>query len=304
MKRSRRRSPQLTLPLPLPRSWGGRRPGAGRKRAGGRPRTPHRTRPPHSATHPVLVTLRACFRPLRSQHVLPTLHLAVAATNRRDPDRFRIVHLTVQYDHLHLIVEAQDKVSLSNGMRSVAIRIARSVNALVVRRGRFWADRWHGRALTSPRQVRTALVYVLANFRKHSRYGLRPGIDPFSSGAWFDGWQTDAVVSGLERQPGRGAERAPPVHDAQRERPGEPGYNARRERSVQPVPEPRRSAPEPRRSGPEPGRNLPEAWHESGPVRPPQTWLAQTGWRRHGLLRLDEAPAGAPRNPGPSRSSR
>jgi REP element-mobilizing transposase RayT len=233
----------------------------------------------------VLVTLRACFRPLRSQHVLPTLHLAVADTNRRDPDCFRIVHLTVQYDHLHLIVEAQDKVSLSNGMRSIAIRIARSVNALVVRRGRFWADRWHGRALTSPRQVRTALVYVLANFRKHSRHALGPGIDPFSSGAWFDGWLREVVASGGVLEPGRGAERAPPVHDARHERPVELG------------PEPERSAPQLARSAPEVERNLPEAQCESIPVSRPETWLARTGWRRHGLLRLDEAPAGAPRSP-------
>jgi hypothetical protein len=213
------------------------------------------------------------------------LHLAIAASNRRDPDHFRIVHLTVQYDHLHLIVEAQDKASLSNGMRSVAIRIARSVNALVVRRGRFWADRWHGRALTSPRQVRTALVYVLANFRKHSRHALGPGIDPFSSGAWFDGWQMEAVVGGVERQSGRGAERAPPAHDAQREG------------AVERLPEPARSVSEPARSVLGPARSLPEAWHESVPVRPPQTWLARTGWRLYGPLRLDEAPAGAPREP-------
>jgi putative transposase len=179
---------------------------------------------------------------------MPTLQLAVAAANRRDPDGFRVVQLSVQYDHLHLIVEARDKVSLSSGMRSVAIRIARSVNGLVGRRGRFWADRWHGRVLTSPRQVRTALVYVLANFRKHTRRALAPGIDPFSSGAWFDGWETAAAVSDEVR---RVTERAPPV----------------------------------------------EPHHEFAPVSRPRTWLARIGWRRHGPLRLDEAPAGAPRNP-------
>ena len=140
---------------------------------------------------PIRSTSRSgpCFRPLRSQHVLPTLRRAIARADRRDPERFRITQYSVQYDHIHLLVEASDQQALSSGMRSVAIRIARSVNALVGRRGRFWADRWYGRALTSPRQVRTALVYVLANFRKHARRRLGPGIDPFSSGAWFDGWR-------------------------------------------------------------------------------------------------------------------
>jgi len=58
-------------------------------------------------------------------------------------------------------------------------RIARYVNELVGGRGRFWADRCFGRELTSPRQVRNALAYVLANFRKHARTAPPLGIDPF-----------------------------------------------------------------------------------------------------------------------------
>jgi hypothetical protein len=34
--------------------------------------------------------------------------------------------------------------------------------------------------------MRLALVYVLLNFRKHLR--AAPGVDPRSSGPWFDGW--------------------------------------------------------------------------------------------------------------------
>jgi hypothetical protein len=33
--------------------------------------------------------------------------------------------------------------------------------------------------------VRNAVVYVLANFRKHARRPVAAGIDPCSSGAWF-----------------------------------------------------------------------------------------------------------------------
>src|SRR6266496_3259699 len=49
------------------------------------------------------------------------------------------------------------------------------------------ADRFHARALRTPREVRHALRYVLQNARKHgSRFD---GVDPFSSGAQFDGWK-------------------------------------------------------------------------------------------------------------------
>jgi len=112
----------------------------------------------------------------------------------------------VQYDHVHLLVEAIDKGALSAGIRSVSIRIARYVNELLGRKGRLWADRWFGRELVTAREVRVALVYVLANFRKHARKRPPKGIDPFSSGGWFDGFR--GFRPGHGRTPWAG--RAPP----------------------------------------------------------------------------------------------
>jgi putative transposase len=177
---------QLSLPLPKPRAtWGGARRNAGRKPAAQRPGTPHRARPPHEERHPVHVTLRSRFGSLRSDLLFPTVRLAIARAGRRDPDHFRIVHFSVQYDHIHLVVEAASQRALGAGVRSVSIRVALYVNELLLRHGRFWADRWHGRALTTPRAVRNAVVYVLANFRKHARAPLPAGLDPCSSAAWF-----------------------------------------------------------------------------------------------------------------------
>jgi putative transposase len=121
--------------------------------------------------------------------LFPSVRLAISRATRRAPARFRIVEFSVQRDHVHLIVEASGKRELSSGVRGVAIRIARYVNDLLMRRGRFWADRWFGRALRSPREVRHALAYVLSNFRKHAGRALPPGIDPYSSGGWFEGWR-------------------------------------------------------------------------------------------------------------------
>ncbi|MEO8902532.1 MAG: transposase [Polyangiaceae bacterium] len=145
---------------------GGARKGAGRKRLHAALRhTPHRARPKHSAAHPVHVTLRAFTRSLRSQHVTHTVLRALRDSNGA---HFRVVHYSVQENHLHLLVEAEGKRALSSGIRGLMIRIARRVNQLIFRRGRFWADRWHGTALTAPRQVRNALVYVLKNRCKHA----------------------------------------------------------------------------------------------------------------------------------------
>ncbi len=186
--------------LPFPNTWGGKRKNAGRK-PGPRGATPHRARPEHSFRHPVHVTLRSAFRPLRTQFIFPTLKGAIAEANRRHHHVFRVVHFSVQADHLHLLVEAGDKRTLSAGMRGLAVRIARRVNGLVFRRGRFWADRWHGRALTSPRATRHALAYVLGNFRKHDQRA-RAVIDRFSSAPFFNGFREYHGRRPIDARPG------------------------------------------------------------------------------------------------------
>jgi hypothetical protein len=112
------------------------------------------------------------------------MRTALAASSRAD---FRVVEFSVQADHVHLIAEADDARALSSGMRGLAIRLARAVNRALGRRGPVWDSRYHARALTTPRAVRHALVYVLMNFRKHQQVGT--GLDPCSSAAWFAGWR-------------------------------------------------------------------------------------------------------------------
>jgi REP element-mobilizing transposase RayT len=116
--------------------------------------------------------------------VFPTIRAAISATNQAAAEHFRVLHFSVQGDHVHLLVEARDRAALLRGVRSLCVRIARRVNRLLFRSGRFFADRWHGRALTSPRAVRHALLYVLANFKKHQP-GSRALLDPYSSAPYF-----------------------------------------------------------------------------------------------------------------------
>jgi putative transposase len=172
--------------LQFPKRWGGARRRAGRK-AGARGSTPHRARPAHRASVPQHVTLRVLSHSLRSQCVFPTVRGAIDAANRRNRGRFQIVHFSVQSTHLHLIVEAQDRRALLEGVRGFNVSLARRINRLLFRRGRLLAERWHGHPLTTPRAVRRALVYVLANAKKH---GERTGaIDPLSSAPYFNGFR-------------------------------------------------------------------------------------------------------------------
>src|SRR5215831_9655579 len=170
--------------LPLGNTWGGFRSGAGRKRRG-RPSVRHVRRPPHSRHQPLHVTvrIRAGLPTLREQSLFDCVRRQIRAAQQRF---LRIVHFSVQSNHLHLLVEAGDRGRLSAGMKGFGVRLARNLNRCLRTRGRVVGDRYHARALTTPREVRNALVYVLCNHKKQGQ--RRTLVDRCSSASLFEGW--------------------------------------------------------------------------------------------------------------------
>lgn len=190
---------------------GGARKGAGRKPAPANVGLqPHGARPAFSQHVPVHVTMRAMrgVPKMRSQAVFNVVY---GELSRASEKGFRLVDFSIQDDHVHLIVEADDAKMLSRGMQRLASRIAMAVNALVGRRGRFWRERYHRRDLATPRQVRNAMVYVLFNFRKHSpasdRTRRASAIDGCSSGLWVDAWTSKSLVERLRERRARAGPR-------------------------------------------------------------------------------------------------
>jgi REP-associated tyrosine transposase len=189
--RSPRRDAQLALDLRAPRSRGGRRAGAGRKRQAGSG-LPHASRAHFRRPLPAHVTLRlrADLPSLRTVPIVREIERTFARGCARPG--FRLVHYSLQGNHAHLIVEAQDRGTLGRGMMAIGARLARAVNRIAGRSGRVLADRYHMRLLPTPREVHRALPYVLLNARRHAasaRATSRVLLDPASSAAWFEGWK-------------------------------------------------------------------------------------------------------------------
>jgi len=168
---------------------------------------------------------------LRLREGLPSLRRSLVRTrilraleDGRERFGFRLNQFSLQSNHVHLIVEADDRRALSRGLKGIAVRFARTLNRLWNRRGSVFCDRFHARPLRTPREVRSVLVYVLQNARHH---GLRlMGVDPYSSGPWFDGWRQGIVLA------------------------------------------------------------------RDGPGARAKTWLLREGWRRRGLIGIQESPGG------------
>jgi REP element-mobilizing transposase RayT len=177
-------------------NWGGKRRGAGRKPKGRRAGVSHAKRPAHVGRDPVLVTQKMDLRLplLRNEATHHVVADALAAGTKED---FRVVEYSLQNDHLHLIVEAEDERALSRWLKGLFVRLARALNRLWGRMGNVFPDRYHARSLTTPRAVRIALVYLFGNARKHGSMGRSPLLDAYSSAPSFDGWKraSDSQVS-------------------------------------------------------------------------------------------------------------
>jgi REP element-mobilizing transposase RayT len=143
-----------------------------------RRRVVHRRRPVLKARFPVHVTwrMRGDVWQLRTRRCFTALARAFwGGCNRFG---FRLVHYSVQGNHVHLLVEAEDERSLSRGMNGLGVRVAKGLNRVMGRHGKVLEDRYHGHILMTPTEVRRARSYLLQNAERH--IGLRAA-DPYAS---------------------------------------------------------------------------------------------------------------------------
>ena len=102
------------------RTWGGARKGAGRPPSGAAAGVSHLARSTLSRNHPVHVTLKISkgIPTLRGSALFRNVRGALA--RGKEKAGFRLVHFSVQRDHLHLIVEASGRRALGRGAAGLA----------------------------------------------------------------------------------------------------------------------------------------------------------------------------------------
>jgi putative transposase len=197
---------------------GGKRRGAGRPRIHERPGVvgpgvPHLTREAFASRRAVHVTQR--LRPdagyLRKQG--PAAVLLKCFRAAAELGGIRIAHYSIQGNHLHLVVEAEDAQRLSRGIQGLSVRIARRLNARIGRKGAVFADRYHAHVLGTRREVANAIRYVTGNYQHHAREYLPAGYcDPLATQPlhplvrpklWLlsVGWQAEPPGRGLAFEP-------------------------------------------------------------------------------------------------------
>ena len=166
-----------------------------------RTKVPHMTREELRGAAHVVLRLRRGLPSHRTPRAWRVLEGAIRASKGKVG--FRVCEFSVQRDHIHLVVEADDRWKLTRGMQGLMIRIAKRLNRLWNdREGSVFAERYFSLAIKKYSQLRRTVIYVVNNGRKHGEWTERGEPDPFSSGRWFRHWASgEAFLRALRDAP-------------------------------------------------------------------------------------------------------
>lgn len=164
--------------------WGGKRRGAGRPNLSGL--VSHGKRAVVKKSTPLHLTWRIHddLVNLRCGESETAFKKAAAGCRKFG---LRILHYSIQKDHLHLIAEADDNTALGLGMRSFGTRFGKALREIIGGSGRVFVGRYHLNVLDNPTKMKNALSYVLQNQAKHTR--LVRHVDQYSSAPYFGKWK-------------------------------------------------------------------------------------------------------------------
>ena len=125
---------------------------------------------------------------LRSRRCFQVVIVALLAAKATED--FRIVGVTVQRNHLHLLIEAARKAALAAGVRSLKIALAKGLNEVMGSTGPVFTERYNGHVLRTPTEARATIRYVRRNTAKHAAqrgHKLSPSFrDPNTFGYFGD----------------------------------------------------------------------------------------------------------------------
>jgi REP element-mobilizing transposase RayT len=156
-------------------TWGGRRTKSGRKRLHSKG-VGHRTRETVNPKRPLHVNFKYRVS-IRNKEVLKILKRAILNSGAKG---LRILHYSIQSNHIHLIAEANNNKILAAGMRSLTVTIAKGI-----KKGKVQLERYHLHVLKTIRETKNAISYVLFNEQRHTGKKCIE-LDGYSSLHWLD----------------------------------------------------------------------------------------------------------------------
>jgi REP element-mobilizing transposase RayT len=95
------------------------------------------------------------------------LHLLKRAIMNGRRQGLKIIHFSLEYDHVHLLIEADNNTLLGKGMKAFGVTFAKAINRLRKLRGAVYKHRYHFRRIESCSQLKNVLHYIFNNGIRH-----------------------------------------------------------------------------------------------------------------------------------------
>lgn len=141
-----------------------------RKRAGRppihHPAIRHTKRPKFFQTRSLHLTIkvRENKADIQNKKILLRLNRAIQLARKQG---LKIIHFALEFNHVHLLVEAGNHQILHRGMQALGISLAKGINKMKQKKGAVYKHRYHFRQITCARELKNVIHYILSNCKKH-----------------------------------------------------------------------------------------------------------------------------------------
>jgi REP element-mobilizing transposase RayT len=125
---------------------------------------------------PLHLTIKLIRADVQNKTVLKALRHAILRARLQG---LRIIHYSLEHDHIHLYAESDDNKILARAMKALGGSLIKKINKYFKVKGRCYKTRYHLRILRSATEVKNVINYILKNGIKHKR--TKSVIDPYNS---------------------------------------------------------------------------------------------------------------------------
>lgn len=124
----------------------------------------------------ITIKVRANKADIQNKKILKALHRAIMRARFKS---LKVIHYTLEYNHVHLLVECASNYRLGRAMQAFGICFAKAINKAKLSKGTVYKHRYHLRKIRSAQDLKRVINYIFSNGIKHKR--TKSIIDPYNS---------------------------------------------------------------------------------------------------------------------------
>ncbi len=113
---------------------------------------------------------------IKNKSVLAILKRAILNARKQG---LQVIHYSLEYDHVHLLIEADNNFILAKGMQAFGVTFSKAINRLKRLKGEVYKHRYHFRRISSSKELKNVMNYIFTNGLKHKT--ANSIISPFNS---------------------------------------------------------------------------------------------------------------------------